>query len=98
SSDPAPPPGSDPLPALDHGGAVSIDLTPGPSPARRGENYEERGDQSVRLPLSAPERGPGGEASPVTLSVIVVGYNRRDLLAGCIESVLAARGDLTLEL
>jgi dihydrodipicolinate synthase/N-acetylneuraminate lyase len=39
--------------------AIMSDLTPDPSPARRGEN------QPGRLPLSAPERGPGGEVPSV---------------------------------
>jgi GT2 family glycosyltransferase len=34
----------------------------------------------------------------IDLSVIIVGYNRRDLLAGCIESVLASDEGLALEL
>jgi N-acetylglucosaminyl-diphospho-decaprenol L-rhamnosyltransferase len=37
------------------------------------------------------------QASPVTLSVIVVGYNRRDLLAGCLDSLLANQGDPSVE-
>jgi N-acetylglucosaminyl-diphospho-decaprenol L-rhamnosyltransferase len=61
------------------------------------------------LPLSAPTwgsrvaegphrswmRGLGGE---VNLSVIVVGYNGRDLLARCLDSVLAVGADLGVEL
>lgn len=36
-------------------------------------------------------------AQPATLSVIVVGYNRRELLRQCVESVMADVGDLTAE-
>ena len=45
-------------------------------------------------PIFAPRSGLGGD---VSLSAIVVGYNRRDLVAGCVRSVLADRGDLELE-
>jgi len=47
------------------------------------------------LPLSSQERGLGGE---VDLSVMVVGYNGRHLLARCLESVLADAGGLHAEL
>ena len=67
---------------------MTTDLTPRP-PLLAGE-----GEQAFRLPLSSQERGSGGE---VTLSVIVVGYNGRDLLPRCLDSVLADAGDLAIE-
>ena len=46
----------------------------------------ERRRSVDRLPLL---RATGAGGSVVTLSVVVVGYNGRDLLARCLESVLA---------
>jgi GT2 family glycosyltransferase len=50
--------------------------------------------------LHSPSQGEaagGGGLSSVTLSVVVVGYNRRELLAACLDSVLADCGDLAVE-
>ena len=87
----------DPLPALDHGGAVTTDLTaPDPLPpdgaCRRPSDCVGRASQARPPPLAGTERGAGGvrpATATVTLSVVVVSYNRRDLLARCLDAVLA---------
>ena len=58
---------------------------------------EARGETDHPLPLASQERGLGGEVSPVTLSVTVVGYNGRQLLPACLDSILAQRDGLDLE-
>lgn len=51
----------------------------------------------------AQSSAPGADmhtapAPPATLSIIVVGYNRRDLLAQCVQSVLAEAGEMAGDL
>ena len=77
---------------------TGVPLPPTPSPA-----HGRGGDDSSFSPL--PRTGEGlGEgavssltAISVTLSVIVVGYNGRDLVSRCLESVMADVGDLDAE-
>jgi N-acetylglucosaminyl-diphospho-decaprenol L-rhamnosyltransferase len=59
-------------------------------PLRRGGR--EQGDPSLPSPR---RRGVGGEVHTVT--VVVVGYNGRDLLARCLDSVLADLGQIAGE-
>lgn len=64
-------------------------MEPLPQPAPKGIS-EHR--SQVEHPLSAPERGPGGEVPKLLFSVLIVTYNSRDHLSDC----LSALADQTL--
>ena len=87
--------GPDPLPALDPGGSVIAGV------ARRPSRAFSKPDSVPPDPLSRKqERGRGDqeERETVDISIVVVSYNRHDLVSRCIDSILSDQDRPDLEL